>query len=93
LESVEGKPDLGLEDELDFSLCDISCDRLVVIDLAVGNVLPMFLVDELGELSDEHRHLERFTVVVLITEVICCAAIRFQFTTRWFKEQLWDDLQ
>jgi hypothetical protein len=81
LESVEGKPDLGLEDELDFVLCDIICDRLAVIDLAVGNVLPMFLDDELGELSDKHRQLERFTVVVSITEVICCAAIIFQFTT------------
>jgi hypothetical protein len=34
LESVGGKLDLGLEDELDFVLCD----RLVMIDLAVGNV-------------------------------------------------------
>jgi hypothetical protein len=46
LESVGGKPDIGLEDELDFVLCD----RLVVIDLAVESVLTMFLDDELGEL-------------------------------------------
>jgi hypothetical protein len=42
LESVEGKPDLGLEDKLDFVLCDVICGGLVVIDLAVRNVLPMF---------------------------------------------------
>jgi hypothetical protein len=43
LESVGGKPDFDLEDELNFVLCD----RLVRIDLAVGNVLAMFLDDEL----------------------------------------------
>jgi hypothetical protein len=88
LESVEGKPDLGLVDKLDFVLCDVICDGLVVIDLAVGNVLPMFLDDELRELSDKHRQLERFTVVVSKTEVICCAAIRFQLPTRWFPRWL-----
>jgi hypothetical protein len=67
LEYVGGKPDRSLEDELDFVLCD----RLVVIDLAVGNVFAMFLDDELGELSDEHRQFARFTEVVSITDVIC----------------------
>jgi hypothetical protein len=42
LESVEGKPDLGLEDKLDFVLCDVISGGLVLIDLAVRNVLPMF---------------------------------------------------
>jgi hypothetical protein len=71
LESVGGKPDLGLEDELDFVLCD----KLVLIDLAVGNVFAMFLDEELRELSDKHRQLARFTVVVSITTVICCGMI------------------
>jgi hypothetical protein len=80
LESVGGKHDLGLEDELNFVLCD----TLVVIDLAVGNDFAMFLNDELGELSDKHRQLARFTVVVSITDVICCGMIHSRLVPVWY---------
>jgi hypothetical protein len=45
LESVEGKPDLGLlalKEKLDFIRCDVICGVPVVIDLAVRNVSLMF---------------------------------------------------
>jgi hypothetical protein len=80
LESVRGKPDLGLEDELNFVLCD----RLVVIDLAVRNVFAMFLDDEIDELSDEHRQFARFTVVVSITDGICCGMIYSRLVPVWY---------
>jgi hypothetical protein len=47
LESVGAKPDLGLEDELNFVLCDDNRGTA------------MFLDDELRELSDEHRPFAR----------------------------------
>jgi hypothetical protein len=45
LESVEGKPNLGLlalKEKLDFVLCDVIRGVLVLIDLAGRNVSPMF---------------------------------------------------